>query len=147
MDNEVQMGAPAHSPMQNRKGWSVRQVGQFAILGSIVFLALFAANLRSRLYFHGPDYGFLFWISLYCAVTGVGLIRFKKWAVFMAFSPALAFGAILTASLRTSHGPDAGFFFHVRSFCVFHRCTDSECSGTGKTCAGNLISVFVLNIG
>jgi hypothetical protein len=119
MDNEVQMGAPAHLPMQNCRVWSVRQMGQFAILGSIVFLALFAANLRSRLSFHGSEYGFLFWISLYCAVTGVGLIRFKKWAVLLAFSPALAFGAILTTSLRTSNGPDAGVFFMFALFAFF----------------------------
>jgi hypothetical protein len=116
MDHNVQIGIADHLPMKNRKIWSVRQAGQFAIIGSIVFLALFAANLRSRFYFHGPDYGFLFWISLYCAVTGVGLIRFKKWAVLMAFLPALVTGVILVASPRRANGPDPGFFLAIALF-------------------------------
>ncbi len=52
-----------------------------------VFLLLFVANLRSRYYFHGPNYGFLLWMFLYSGVTGIGLLKFKRWAVLLTFLP------------------------------------------------------------
>ena len=78
-----------------------RSMGLLAIALSIVFLTLFAFNLRSRLYFQGPDWGFLLWMSVYCAITGAGLLRFRKWAVLLSFIPAMAYAAILVVSSKT----------------------------------------------
>ena len=65
----------------------------------VFFLLLFVMNLRSRIYYHGPNYGFLFWIFLYSAITGVGLIRLKKWAVLSLFLPCMWYAVILAIGL------------------------------------------------
>ncbi len=67
----------------------IRIAGRFALFMAVIFLLLFLANLRSRFYYHGPNYGFLFWMFLYCAVTGVGLMKLKKWAVLLLFLPGI----------------------------------------------------------
>jgi len=56
---------------------------------SAVFLLLFLANLRSLFYYHGPNYSFLFWIFFYCALTGIGLFKLRKWAVLLLFLPGI----------------------------------------------------------
>jgi hypothetical protein len=71
-------------------------------VAGVVFL-LFLRNLRSRLYYHGPDYDFLFWIFVWSAIAGIGLLRLRKWAVILLFFPSLATGAvILAAVVKTS---------------------------------------------
>jgi hypothetical protein len=50
-------------------------------------LLLFAANIRSHFYYQGPNYSFLIGISLYCIVTGIGLLKVRKWAVLLLFLP------------------------------------------------------------
>lgn len=74
-------------------------IGQVTLFVSGVFLLLFIRNLRSRIYYHGPDYGFLLWIFLYCAMTGLGLIRLKKWAVISLFVPGILYAVILAIGL------------------------------------------------
>ena len=54
-----------------------------------VFLILFLLNLRSRIYFHGSDWSFLFWIFIYCMVTGIGLLKLRKWANVLLFIPGV----------------------------------------------------------
>jgi len=53
------------------------------------FLFLFLANVRSRFYYHGPNYSFLFWLFLYCLITGVGLLKLRKWAILFLFLPGI----------------------------------------------------------
>jgi len=67
----------------------VRAAGRFILFMAAVFLLLFLANLRSRIYYHGPNYGFLLWIFLYCAAVGFGLMKLKKWAVLLLFLPGI----------------------------------------------------------
>jgi hypothetical protein len=67
----------------------IRSCGGFVLFMAVVFLALSLANLRSRIYYHGPNYSFLFWLCFYCVVTGIGLIRLKKWAVLLLFVPGI----------------------------------------------------------
>lgn len=62
-------------------------VGRLALLMAAVFFLLFLANLRSRLYYHGPNYSFLLWMFIYCLVTGFGLLKLKRWAVLLLFVP------------------------------------------------------------
>lgn len=54
---------------------------------AIFCLLLFLSNLRSRFYYHGPNYSFLFWIFIYCLLTGIGLLKLRKWAVILLFLP------------------------------------------------------------
>ena len=72
----------------------IRLVGSFVLFVAAVFLALFLANLRSRLYYHGPNYSFLIWIFLYSIVTGFGLLKLKRWAVLLLFLPGVVSVAI-----------------------------------------------------
>lgn len=58
-------------------------------------LLLFLANLRSRFYYHGPNYSFLFWIFLYCLLTGIGLVKLRKWGVVLLFIPGILAWALL----------------------------------------------------
>jgi hypothetical protein len=76
-------------------------IGYLAFSMSSLLLFLFAMNLRSRAYYRGPNYGFLFWISLYFAVLGTGVVRCKKWGLILLFVPAVLDGAILLISLGT----------------------------------------------
>lgn len=61
---------------------------------AIFCLLLFLSNLRSRFYYHGPNYSFLFWIFLYCLLTGIGLVKLRKWAVVLLFIPGILSWAI-----------------------------------------------------
>jgi len=64
-----------------------------------IFLLLFTANLRSRIYYHAPDWSFLLWISCYCGLTGLGLLKLRKWAVLLAFLPGVVYVAIVAYGL------------------------------------------------
>lgn len=72
----------------------IRIVGQFCLVMSAVCSLLFLANLRSRIYYHGPNYSFILWLCLYCGLTGLGLLRLKKWSVMMLFVPGICAIAI-----------------------------------------------------
>lgn len=67
---------------------------------AIFCLLLFLANLRSRFYYHGPNYSFLFWIFLYCLLTGIGLVKLRKWAVVLLFIPGILSWAIFAYGWR-----------------------------------------------
>jgi len=58
-------------------------------------LLLFVANVRSRLYYHGPNYSFLFWLFLYALLTGIGVMRLKKWGVLLLFLPSIGMLIVL----------------------------------------------------
>jgi hypothetical protein len=77
-------------------------IGYVTLFFSGVFLILFFVNLRSRLYYNGPNYGFLFWIALYSAITGFGLVRLKKWAVLSLFVPGIVDSVILAFAVGAS---------------------------------------------
>ena len=100
-------------PVKTKETPALHTFGQLMILGSIVFLVLFAANLRSRIYYHAPNYGFLLWIFLYLAITGAGLLRRKKWAVLLSFASGLAWGAILVTSLGATEGSFFALLFNI----------------------------------
>jgi hypothetical protein len=85
--------------MNAKSNLLIREGGGVALFFGAVFLLLFAANLRSRLYYDGPNYGFLLWISCYWVVTGIGLLKFRKWAVLLAFLPGVFYGAIVVDGL------------------------------------------------
>jgi len=72
-----------------------RAIGNVTLACSAVLLALFLANLRSQFLYHGPDYSFLGWISVYAAVTGVGLRRSFKWAAILFAFPCYILGLFL----------------------------------------------------
>lgn len=89
-----------------RSGRAVNNDPLFPAIGSCVLFIAFAlfllllVNLRSRIYYHGPNYSFLFWVFLYCLVMGVGLIRRKKWAVILIFLPGISLLANFTYILK-----------------------------------------------
>jgi len=76
------------------------------IIGSSMLLVagftflLFIANLRSRIYYHEPDYSFLIWVFLYFLITGIGILRLRKWGVVMLFVPAASYLLILLFGFR-----------------------------------------------
>jgi hypothetical protein len=85
--------------MSAKSNLLTREGGRVALFMGAVFLLTFAANLRARIYYHGPKYGFLLWISCYWIVTGIGLLKFRKWAVLLAFLPGVFYGAIVVDEL------------------------------------------------
>lgn len=96
----VNMETSSGNSLQPFEANFFRSMGLAAMAVSTICLTLFAFNLRSRLYFHGPNWGFLFWLSLYCALTGAGLLRLKKWAALLSFIPAILYAVILVVSLN-----------------------------------------------
>jgi hypothetical protein len=84
--------------MSEKDNSLIRIVGRLALFIAAVFLLLFLANLRSRIYFHGPNYSFLFWMFLYCIVTGFGLLKLKRWAILLLFLPGILSIVIFTYS-------------------------------------------------
>ncbi|MFZ3343053.1 MAG: hypothetical protein WA213_19385 [Terriglobales bacterium] len=73
-----------------RQRIEMRIVGLFGLLVAVLFWGLYFMNLRSRMYYHGPDWSFLGWIAAYFTVTGIGLLLLQKWAVLLGFLPPLA---------------------------------------------------------
>jgi len=89
-----------------RKTGLIRAAGRFCLFMACVFLLLFAANLRARLCYHGPNYRFLIWFFLYCVVTGVGLLKERKWALLLLFLPGILTAVVLVYSwARGAHVP------------------------------------------
>jgi hypothetical protein len=83
----------------------IRVAGRFVLFMAAVFLLLFLANLRSRIYYHGPNYGFLLWIFFYCVAVGFGLLKSKKWAVLLLFVPGIL--SIAVFAYAWAHGARA----------------------------------------
>ena len=79
----------------------IPRVGLLMLFVAGFVLLLFIANLRSRIYYHGPNYGFLFWIFLFTGVTAVGLIRLRKWAVILLFVPPILNAIIVGMGLKS----------------------------------------------
>jgi hypothetical protein len=84
---------------------AIFQVSGYAtlILASLL-LFLYLMNLRSRFYYNGPDYSFLFWLFAWAATAGVGLLLLRKWALVLLFLPGIAFTVILVVGLLKSSG-------------------------------------------
>jgi hypothetical protein len=72
-----------------------RGFGYVAIGFAAVLALLFLLNLRSRIFFHGPNYSALGWISVYSAAIGVGLVYLKKWAVALFAVSMLGIGILV----------------------------------------------------
>ena len=68
------------------------------VCAAFLFL-LWMANIRSQIYYHAPKYGFLGWISLYSAITALGLIRLKRWAVLLLLLASIILVIISLAAL------------------------------------------------
>ncbi len=84
---------------------AVFQVFGYAALGlASLLLFLYLMNLRSRFYYHGPDYSFLFWLFAWAATAGVGLLLLRRWALVLLFVPGIAFSVILVIGLLKSSG-------------------------------------------
>lgn len=65
---------------------------------AVLFLFLFGMNVRSRILYHGPNYSFIGWMFIYSAITGVGLLKLKKWAVVLLFVPFVLFLAVFVVA-------------------------------------------------
>ena len=85
--------------MNAKSNLLIREGGRVAFFLGAVFLLLFAANLRARINYHGSNYPFLLWISCYWVLTGVGLLKFRKWAVLLAFLPGVLYVVIVVYGL------------------------------------------------
>ena len=71
-------------------------VGCVSLLMAGVFLLLSAVNLRSIIYYNSPIsvYRALFAMSLFCALSGVGVLMRRKWALIMLFLPGILVSTI-----------------------------------------------------
>jgi hypothetical protein len=49
-----------------------RALGYVSIAAAVLLLALFLANLRSRIHYGGPNLAALGWMALYAAIVGWG---------------------------------------------------------------------------
>jgi hypothetical protein len=95
------MTPPSHS--------FTRAVGMLTLVIGAFVLLLLLANLRSRAYFHGPNYsGPLLAIFIYCAVCGIGLLRRQRWAVLAMFAPGVVLTAFVTY-IAARFGPFRSF--------------------------------------
>lgn len=75
--------------ISTKASW-IRTIGRLILAGAVFLLFLFGLNIRSRIYYEGPNLGFLLWISVYCFLTGYGLFKLKRWAVLLLFLPGVA---------------------------------------------------------
>jgi hypothetical protein len=83
---------------------TLQRLGQATLILASLLLLLYVLNLRSRVYNNGPDCGFLLWLFVWAATTGIGLLRLRKWALVLLFFPGIAFTVILSAGLVRSSG-------------------------------------------
>lgn len=98
----------------------IRAVGGLALGVAGLFLVLFLSNVRSRIYYHGPNWSFLFWPFLYCVITGIGLLRLRKWGVISLFLPGIADAVMLISYHKMlTHGFPAPWVLFNIAFCVF----------------------------
>jgi hypothetical protein len=71
-------------------------VGTFLVISAAATLVLFIANLRSHLKYGSPNYH-LEWAVTYFVVTGIGVLRRKRWGVLLTFGPALMIVFVMVA--------------------------------------------------
>jgi hypothetical protein len=64
----------------------IQRLGYAALIAASFLLFLYVMNLRSRFYYNGPDYSFLFWLFGWAAAAGVGLLLLRKWALLLLCS-------------------------------------------------------------
>jgi hypothetical protein len=81
-----------------------QRLGYATLILASLLLLLYTLNLRSRSYYNGPDYSFLFWLFAWAATAGVGLLLLRKWALLLLFFPGLAFSVVLCVGLVKSPG-------------------------------------------
>src|SRR5690348_18466558 len=93
-------------------------IGYFCCVASAFTGLLLIMNIRSRVYHHGPNYGFLFWVFVYFLVTGIGQLKQKKWSVILLFGPAIAYAVAIALAIvamkRSVFAP--WFWFNVLVF-------------------------------
>jgi hypothetical protein len=87
----------------------IRWVGYIILFIAGTFLLLSVMNLRSVLYYHSQVsiYHFLFLMFIYCAMTGIGLLQLRRWAVLSLLLPAVALAVIViyTSLAKGAHVP------------------------------------------
>ena len=81
-----------------------QRLGYATLILASFLLLLYVMNLRSRFYYNGPAYSFLFWLFAWAATAGIGLLLLRKWAVVLLFFPGIAFAVILCVGLLKSLG-------------------------------------------
>lgn len=84
--------------MGAKNNYLIQLTVRLSLIMAAVFLLLFLANLRSRFYYHGPNYSFLLGMSIFCALTGAGLWKLRKWAVLLLFIPGVLYLSIIVYS-------------------------------------------------
>jgi hypothetical protein len=80
-----------------------RGIGYLVIGFAVVLALLFLANLRSRIFFRGPNYSALGWMSIYWGVIGMGLVYLKKWgvALFVVSMSAIGVFVVVRSIIET----------------------------------------------
>jgi hypothetical protein len=81
-----------------------QRLGYAALILASLLLFLYVMNLRSRFYYSGPDYSFLFWLFAWAASAGVGLLLSRKWALLLLFLPGVVFSVVFCMGLANSSG-------------------------------------------
>jgi hypothetical protein len=77
----------------------------YAVLAlASLLLLLYAMNVRSRLFYNGPDYSFMLWLFAWAATSGIGLLLMRKWALLLLFLPGFTFSIVLCVGLMKSSG-------------------------------------------
>src|SRR5207244_11278803 len=79
-----------------------QRLGYATLILASFLLLLYVMNLRSRFYYNGPDYSFLFWLFAWAATAGIGLLLLRKWAVDLLFFQGIAFAVILCVGVLNS---------------------------------------------
>jgi hypothetical protein len=68
----------------------IPRVGLFTVFFALILLGLSLLNVHASLYYHQQRFPFLYWMTGYFGLAGVGILRQKKWALLMLFAPGLA---------------------------------------------------------
>jgi hypothetical protein len=98
----------------NRKAIPLFVAIGYPLLFAAGYLSLlFASNLRSRIYYHAPNYSFLFWLFLYSSITGFGLLRLRKWAVPALFLPGILVAVIEACGIFKETMPWPALFLNL----------------------------------
>ena len=83
----------------------VDDLSLWLFLLSAAFALFYFANMRARIYFHAPNYGFVGAVALYLFVTALGLLARRRWAIILMSAPCLVVGALLVSSTLQPHRP------------------------------------------
>jgi hypothetical protein len=81
-----------------------QRLGYATLILASLLLLLYMLNLRSRFYYNGPHYSFLFWLFAWAAAAGVGLFLLRKWGLLLLFFPGLGLSVVLCVGLVKSSG-------------------------------------------